>query len=57
MSREKNIEIMNAYYQTLGDSDYEAFADLFSEDVLYNVSGSTEISGQWKRERSFIWLP
>ncbi|MDA8892202.1 nuclear transport factor 2 family protein [Hyphomicrobiales bacterium] len=57
MSREKNIEIMNTYYQTLGDSDYEAFADLFSEDVLYNVSGSTEISGQWKgKEALFGYL-
>ena len=23
------------------------FANLFSEDILYNVSGTTEISGQW----------
>ena len=47
MSREKNIGIMNAYFQTLADADYEAFANLFSEDILYNVSGTTEISGQW----------
>ncbi len=47
MRREENIQIMEAYYQTLADSDFEAFADLFSEDVLYNVSGTTEISGQW----------
>ena len=38
---------MNAYFQTLADADYEAFANLFSEDILYNVSGTTEISGQW----------
>ncbi len=38
---------MNAYFQTLANADYEAFANLFSEDILYNVSGTTEISGQW----------
>jgi ketosteroid isomerase-like protein len=57
MSREKNIELMNAYYQTLADSDYEAFANLFSEDILYNVSGTTEISGQWRgKEALFGYL-
>ena len=34
MSREKNIGIMNAYFQTLADADYEAFANLFSEDIF-----------------------
>lgn len=54
MSREKNIGIMNAYFQTLADADYEAFANLFSEDILYNVSGTTEISGQWIGKEAFF---
>ena len=33
MSREKNIGIMNAYFQTLADADYEAFAKEVIEKI------------------------
>lgn len=36
------------YYQALADLDVEAFLSLHQDDVVYNVNGSTPVSGRFE---------
>ena len=46
--RAKNIELAEAYYQALERGDFDALADLHHEDVIFNLVGSTPVSGRWE---------
>lgn len=48
MSREENVAILDSYYQALKDADFDRYLGLFADDVMYNVNGSTEVSGRWE---------
>ena len=48
MSREENIALATRYYEALAEGDFEALADLHSEDVVFNLLGSTPVSGRWE---------
>ncbi len=47
-SREANIAIGEAFYRALEDGDFEALADLHSDDIVFNLVGSTPVSGRWE---------
>lgn len=40
-------KIVARWYECLGAADLEGFAALHADDVVYNISGRTEISGRW----------
>lgn len=45
--REANIRLAENYYQALERGDFEALADLHSDDVVFNLIGHTPVSGRW----------
>ena len=47
-SREENIAIATRFYEALAEGDFEALADLHSDDVAFNLVGSTHVSGRWE---------
>jgi len=47
-SREANIAIAEALYRALEEGDFEALADLHSDDIAFNLVGSTPVSGRWE---------
>ena len=46
--RENNIMLATRYYEALADGDFEALAALHSDDVVFNLVGSTPVSGRWE---------
>ncbi len=46
--RDANIAVAEAFYQALADGDFDALAALHSEDVVFNLLGSTPVSGRWE---------
>ena len=46
--RQANIELIEHYYACLGSGDFEALADLHSDEVCFNMLGSTPVSGRWE---------
>lgn len=46
--RERNIALIERYYEYLGSGDFEKLADLHNEDVAFNMLGSTPVSGRWE---------
>lgn len=46
--RDANIALAERYYRALEDGDFEALADLHHEDVIFNLVGSTPVSGRWE---------
>jgi len=46
--RDANIAVAEAFYQALERGDFEALADLHSDDVVFNLLGSTPVSGRWE---------
>lgn len=46
--RDANIALATRYYQALAEGDFEALADLHSDDVVFNLLGSTPVSGRWE---------
>lgn len=45
--RARNIRIAELFYEALEHGDFEALADLHSDDVVFNLLGSTPVSGRW----------
>jgi ketosteroid isomerase-like protein len=45
--RDQNIAVAESFYRALEDGDFEALADLHSDDVVFNLLGSTPVSGRW----------
>lgn len=46
--RQQNIALIETYYASLAAGDFEALADCHSEDVAFNMLGSTPVSGRWE---------
>ncbi|MCR9280001.1 MAG: nuclear transport factor 2 family protein [Pseudomonadaceae bacterium] len=46
--RADNIALIEHYYDCLGSGDFEALAGLHSDDVAFNMLGSTPVSGRWE---------
>ena len=46
--RAANIALIERYYQSLHDGDMEQLAALHSDDVAFNMLGSTPVSGRWE---------
>ncbi len=46
--RAANIAIGEAFYRALEAGDFEALADLHHDDVVFNLLGSTPVSGRWE---------
>lgn len=44
---EAGKELVAKYYQALSDMDVDAFLELQQDDVVYNVHGSTPVSGHF----------
>lgn len=47
-SREANIALATRYYEALAAGDFEALANLHADDVVFNLVGSTPVSGRWE---------
>lgn len=45
--REANIALATRYYGALAEGDFEGLAALHSDDVVFNLLGSTPVSGRW----------
>lgn len=46
MSREDDLKLVNAWYESLATGNLDQFRAIHSEDAVYNISGHTPISGQ-----------
>lgn len=46
--RDANIAIATRFYEALADGDFDALADLHSDDVIFNLLGTTPVSGRWE---------
>ncbi|MEM1197179.1 MAG: nuclear transport factor 2 family protein [Pseudomonadota bacterium] len=46
--RSANIAVAEQFYHALADGDFEALAALHSDDVVFNLLGSTPVSGRWE---------
>ncbi|AOL22140.1 NTF2-like superfamily protein [Erythrobacter litoralis] len=46
-TREANIALATRYYEALEAGDFEALAALHADDVVFNLVGSTPVSGRW----------
>jgi hypothetical protein len=46
--RTANIALATLYYEALAAGDFEALAGLHSEDVVFNLVGTTPVSGRWE---------
>ena len=46
MSVNQNKELIEKWYKALADSDFETIFDMHHEDVVYNMLGSTPVSGR-----------
>jgi len=46
--REQNIALATRLYEALAAGDFDALADLHSDDVIFNLLGSTPVSGRWE---------
>lgn len=46
--RDANIALATRYYEALERGDFEALAALHSDDVAFNLLGSTPVSGRWE---------
>lgn len=47
-NRTENIAFIEQYYACLASGDFEALADMHSDDVAFNMLGSTPVSGRWE---------
>ena len=46
--RQQNIAIATRFYEALAEGDFDALAGLHAEDVVFNLVGSTPVSGRWE---------
>lgn len=47
-NRADNIALIEEYYACLHSGDFDGLAALHSEDVAFNMLGSTPVSGRWE---------
>lgn len=47
-NREDNIALATRFYEALAQGDFEALAALHSDDVVFNLLGTTPVSGRWE---------
>ncbi|MCR9179220.1 nuclear transport factor 2 family protein [Erythrobacter sanguineus] len=45
--REANIALVTRYYEALAAGDFDALAALHADDVVFNLVGTTPVSGRW----------
>ncbi|MDP4604618.1 MAG: nuclear transport factor 2 family protein [Erythrobacter sp.] len=45
--RVANIALVTRYYEALAAGDFDALAALHSDDVVFNLVGTTPVSGRW----------
>ncbi len=45
--RAANIALVTRYYEALAAGDFDTLAALHSEDVVFNLVGTTPVSGRW----------
>jgi len=45
--RAANIALVTRYYEALAAGDFDLLADLHSDDVVFNLVGTTPVSGRW----------
>lgn len=45
--REANVALVTRYYEALAAGDFDALAALHSDDVVFNLVGTTPVSGRW----------
>ena len=45
--RDANIALVTRYYEALAAGDFDALAALHADDVVFNLVGSTPVSGRW----------
>jgi uncharacterized protein len=46
--REANIAVAKRFYEALGAGDFDTLAALHSHDVVFNLVGTTPVSGRWE---------
>lgn len=46
--RDANIALATRYYEALAAGDFDTLADLHSDDVAFNLLGTTPVSGRWE---------
>ncbi len=46
--RSQNIAVAESFYRALEVGDFDALAALHSDDVAFNLLGSTPVSGRWE---------
>ncbi len=45
--RSANVAVVTRYYEALAAGDFDALAALHSDDVVFNLVGTTPVSGRW----------
>lgn len=45
--RAVNIAVATAFYEALAAGDFDALAALHSDDIVFNLVGTTPVSGRW----------
>lgn len=53
MHADRNIEILDSYYQYIDAEQYEELFDLFAEDIVYHRPGADPIHGKEDFERFY----
>jgi ketosteroid isomerase-like protein len=46
--RAANIAVATHFYEALAAGDFDALAALHSDDIVFNLVGSTPVSGRWE---------
>lgn len=46
--RAANIAVATAFYEALAAGDFDALAALHSDDIVFNLVGTTPVSGRWE---------
>lgn len=46
MSRQKNIDLLNRYFQLMHDGDHQGVEDMYHDDIVVHLAGTTPASGR-----------
>jgi hypothetical protein len=46
--RAANIAVATRFYEALAAGDFDALAALHSDDIIFNLVGTTPVSGRWE---------
>lgn len=46
MSRQNNIDLLNRYFQLMHDGDHQGVEDMYHEDIVVHLAGTTPASGR-----------